>query len=275
MLNTAPILITGLNGSLAPRVAQAARQRGYTVAGWDRSAVPPDTPAACHAFLAQLQPRAILHLATGSVAWATYLATYAAEQGIAFLFTSTAMVFDHVPDGPHGVGDARTAQDDYGRSKILSEDAVLTAHANAMVARIGWQIDPDGIGNNMLRALDDWQLREGCVAASQTWRPACSFMTDTAIALLDLIEHPAPGVHHLDSNAQEGHSFERIVAALQIQYQRPHWQIRVHSDYVHDQRLVGGPGRMPGLSERLRTLSSKGAAAGARDNAAHDHCSPP
>ena len=254
MPNTAPILITGLKGSLAPRAAQAARQRGYAVAAWDRSAVPPDVPAAGDALLAQLQPRAILHLATGSEAWAGQLATYAAQQGIAFVFTSTAMVFDHVPDGPHAVDDARTAKDDYGRSKIRSEDAVLAANAAAMVARIGWQIDPEVVGNNMLRALDDWQLREGCVAASQAWRPACSFMTDTATALLDLIEQPQPGVHHLDSNAEEGHSFDRIVAALQTQYQRAHWQIRVHADYAHDQRLVGGAGRMPKLSERLGAL---------------------
>ena len=157
MPNTSPILITGLKGSLAPRAAQAARQRGYVVAAWDRSAVPPDVPAAGDAFLAQLQPHAILHLATGNEAWAEQLATYAAQQGIAFVFTSTAMVFDHVPDGPHAVDDARTAKDDYGRSKIRSEDAVLAANAAAMVARIGWQIDPEVVGNNMLRALDDWQ----------------------------------------------------------------------------------------------------------------------
>lgn len=254
MAHASPILITGLNGSLAPRVAQAAQQRGYAVVGWDRSAVPPESTAAGAALLAHLQPCAILHLATGSEAWAGQLAAYAAQQGVAFVFTSTAMVFDHVPDGPHRVGDARTAKDDYGRSKIRSEDAVLAANAAAMVARIGWQIDPEVVGNNMLRALDDWQLREGCVAASRAWRPACSFMTDTATALLDLMEHPQPGVHHLDSNAEEGHSFDRIVAALQTQYQRLHWQIRLHADYVHDQRLVGGAGRMPRLSERLGTL---------------------
>ena len=79
-------------------------------------------------------------------------------------------------------------------------------------------------------------------------------MTDTATALLDLIEQPQSGVHHLDSNAEEGHSFNRIVAALQTQYQRTHWQIRVHADYVHDQRLVDGAGRMPKLSERLGAL---------------------
>ena len=254
MTNASPILITGLNGSLAPRVAQAARQRGYAVVGWDRNAVPPDTPAASSAFLAQLRPSAILHLATGSESWAAQLASYAAQQGIAFVFTSTAMVFDHVPDGPHAVGDARTAQDDYGRSKIRSEDAVLAAYAGAMVARIGWQIDPEVVGNNMLRALDEWQLREGCVGASQAWRPACSFMTDTAHGLLDLMQHPLPGVHHLDSNAEEGHTFDRIVAALQVQYQRLNWQIRLHSDYAHDQRLVGGVVRLPRLSERLPTL---------------------
>ncbi|MFM8769714.1 MAG: hypothetical protein ACKOD9_18785, partial [Rubrivivax sp.] len=74
---------------------------------------------------------------------------------------------------------------------------------------------------------------------------------DTARALARLLHEPSPGVAHLDGNAQEGHSFLDIVLALQAAFDRPHWRVHAHDDYVHDQRLVGGPVRLAGLSETL------------------------
>jgi dTDP-4-dehydrorhamnose reductase len=245
------LLLTGLNGTLAPKLAQAAARRGWQVMGWDRSRVPPHDTAAAAAWLARCRPLAIAHLAMGDAAWAAWLAQHAAANGLPMVFTSTAMVFHHLPDGPHAVHDTRTAQDDYGRSKIACEDAVLAAHPQASVARIGWQIDADAQGNNMLAQLDAWQAREGCVAASRAWRPACSFMADTAEAVLDLIASPLPGAVHLDSNGTEAHSFDAIVAALQRQFDRQAWVLRPNDDYRHDQRLVGGGRHLPGLSTRL------------------------
>ena len=175
-------MITGLNGTLAPHVANEAKRRGYNVSGWDRHAVPPEDEGASHAWLIDLNPQAIVHLAMGSESWAGQLARFALMKSIPFVFTSTAMVFDHVPDGPHAVDSVRTAQDEYGRYKIRCEDSIRSANPHAMVVRIGWQIDPDTKGNNMLCALDAWQAREGCVSASRAWTPACSFMTDTAFS---------------------------------------------------------------------------------------------
>lgn len=248
------ILITGLKGTLAPVLAEAALRAGHHVLGWDRARVPPGDAAFGRAFLDAGAPDAIAHLAAGDEVWAGLLARWAAARSLPFVFTSTAMVFHHQPDGPHRPHDERTAQDDYGRSKIRCEDAVLGAHAGASVVRIGWQIDAARPGNNMLLQLDDWQRREGRVAASRAWKPACSFMTDTARALLALIERPQPGFVHLDSNADEGHGFDRIVAALQQAFARSGWRLSVHDDYRHDQRLAGGGARMPALSERLPQL---------------------
>lgn len=245
------LLITGLNGSLAPQLARAAAAAGHEILAWDRAQLPPDDAAAGQAWLEAQRPDAIAHLAMGSEAWAAQLAAHAARHQLPFVFTSTAMVFHHEPDGPHAVDAPRNAQDDYGRYKIRCEDAVRGANADAMVVRIGWQIDPTQPGNNMLMALDDWQAREGCVAASTAWTPACSFMADTAAALLALLRAPEPGVHHLDSNADEAFSFAQIVAALKARFERTQWQIREHADYRHDQRLLGGGTRLPALSSRL------------------------
>jgi dTDP-4-dehydrorhamnose reductase len=249
------LLITGMHGTLAPRLAAAARAQGHQILAWDRRRIDPQDATAGRAWLDTEQPDAIAHLAMGGAQWAADLAGWAAEWTRPFLFTSTAMVFDHLPDGPHRPLDARTARDDYGRYKIACEDAVLAANAAASVARIGWQIAGDARGNNMLAALDQWQARDGKVAASRAWIPACSFMEDTAAALLHLLlQRPVAGFIHLDSNAREGHSFDRIAAALRQRFARDQWNIEVNEDYRHDQRLVGGGVPMPDLSERLPAL---------------------
>ena len=126
-----------------------------------------------------------------------------------------------------------------------------------MRPRIGWQIDAgvngQALGNNMLAHLDDWQRREGRIAASTLWRPACSFMADTAEVLLGFVERQVPGVMHVDSNAHEAHTFDRIVAALKQEFDREAWVIEPHEKYRHDQRLIGWVA-MLGLSGRLAAL---------------------
>lgn len=245
-------MITGLGGTLAPVLAREAASQGVEVIGWKRDEVPPEDPVASRAWLEAARPDAIAHLGMGSPQWAGRLATYAALRDLPFVFTSTAMVFHHEPDGPHAPQDARTAQDGYGQYKIACEDAVRAAHPGATIARIGWQIDPAQPGNNMLMALDQWQAAQGCVAASRRWKPACSFMADTAQALARLLREPVAGVVHLDSNADEGRSFLEIVLALQAAFGRDHWLVQPHDDYVHDQRLVGGAPPLAALSRRMR-----------------------
>lgn len=244
-------LITGLNGTLAPVVARACRATGVEVLAWDRTRIDPADSTASADWLSSNRPDAILHLATGSSEWAALLADHAARHSVPFIFTSTAMVFHHEPDGPHGVDDPVTAQDDYGRSKIACERAIRRSNANAMIVRIGWQIDPHQPGNNMLRALDLWQERDGHIDASRAWTPACSFMADTAAALVTLANRPQPGIIHLDSNAEEAHDFARIVTALQSRFERPGWIVNPGAGYRHDQRLVGSSGLVPPLSARL------------------------
>lgn len=248
-------LITGLGGTLAPHLARVAAAAGVEVLGWNRNRVDPDDAAACARFLATEKPDSIAHLGMGSADWAGRLAAEAQARGIPFVFTSTAMVFDSVPDGPHAIGAERNAKDPYGQYKIACESAVLFAYPDASIARIGWQIDPQQPGNNMLMALDAWQAKDGHVAASSAWTPACSFMQDTAAALMKLLERPTPGVVHLDSNADEAHTFDRIVASMKLAFARHAWVLRVHGDYRHDQRLVGSEGVMPPLSARLPLLA--------------------
>jgi dTDP-4-dehydrorhamnose reductase len=252
------ILVTGLNGTLAPHLARVARSHAHEVIGWDRSAVSPDDDRASDEFLSRTRADAIAHLGFGAEAWAARLAAWAAAHDAAFVFTSTAMVFDHVPDGPHRVNDERTAKDEYGRYKMACEDAIRAMNPKACIARIGWQIDIDGdgraSGNNMLAALDAEQARDGRIRASTRWRPACSFMSDTAAALLQLIEQRSAHTVHLDSNASDALDFHSLVHALKKRFARQVWHIEAHEEYVHDQRLLPADDavvRFPHLMRRV------------------------
>jgi dTDP-4-dehydrorhamnose reductase len=244
------VLITGLGGTLAPALGAAFAARGETVAGWDRSRVDPEDRAAGEALLDELDPTAVCHLAMGPEAWAAALAGWCRTRRRPFLFTSTAMVFDQKPDGPHRVGDPRTAKDDYGRYKIRCEDAVRGASNAAIVARIGWQIGESRGGNNMLEALYRMAEVSGAVRASRAWIPACSFMHDTADALLTLLDRGEPGVFHLDANAHSALDFPTIARRLARRHHAD-WAIEVNDDYLHDQRLPDSRVQMPPLTERL------------------------
>lgn len=238
------LLVTGLSGTLAPVLARVARQQGHAALGWDHRSL----GFADERAFDRLRPDAVAHLAMAGPAESAALAQLAQARGLPMVVTSTAMVFHHEPDGPHGVHDARTAEDGYGRMKIAMEDAVRAAHPGAAVVRIGWQIDPHARGNNMLAELDRWQAQHGEVAASRAWIPACSFMEDTAAGLLALLGQAGP--HHLDSNAAEAWTFAQLVRGLRERFGRHHWQLREHDDYRHDQRLAGSAAIAP-LSARL------------------------
>ncbi len=235
----APWLVTGLGGTLAPKLADVLGGAGHSVQGWDRSAVPPDDPAAVSSFLSSRPWAGIAHLGMGSAQWAGQLAGWAGEHELPFVFTSSVMVFGETPDGPHHPGDERTSQEDYGRYKMECEDAVAAANPAGLIARIGWQIDANGQGNNMLAQLDE-QARAagGVVRASRSWRPATSWMPDTARAIVGALAAGRSGVVHLDSNAAPAWSFVQVVRHVSAVAGRD-WQVEEHDELVYDQRLVG------------------------------------
>jgi nucleoside-diphosphate-sugar epimerase len=172
------LLLTGLSGTLAPRLAAAATRVGHEVIGWDRVRASTDDTSACRRWLESAAPDAIAHLALGPIAWAEVLAAYADAAGLPMVLTSTAMVFHHEPDGPHAPDHVRTAQDEYGRYKIACEDAVRAACASACIARIGWQIDADGRGKTCSRTWTNGRRAMATsVPAACGARPARSWTT--------------------------------------------------------------------------------------------------
>ena len=250
------LLLTGAGGTLGPHVSRAAQRHGFDVTAWDRSTVSPNEPAGVAALLAATSPDAIVHLAMGDPRWAADMAAYSGQNKIPFLFTSTVSVFADTPLGPFGIDSPRSALDEYGRYKIACEDAVQTASSEAMICRIGYQIDPGGGGNNMAAHLHEQALESGgSVRASTRWIPATSLMSDTAEALLALVASPAAGTHHLDSNAAEAWTYFDIARALRDLLGGT-WSVEATQDRVADNRLAQSL-PMPLLSARLPTLRER------------------
>jgi dTDP-4-dehydrorhamnose reductase len=243
------ILVTGMNGTVGPRFAENARRSGHEIVPWRRDVVSPENPAAGRAFLAATAPDAVVHLAFGPEAWAALMAEEAHRRAIPFVYSSTAMVFAQRPDGPYTTTSPRTADEEYGRYKIRCEDAVLKANPDATVVRLAYQIDPGGIGNNLVAHLDAAAAGGREVLASVRWVPALAFLDDTADALLSFVADPEPGTHHLDANAETAWTYFEVVTALRNSLGR-HWRVTAGEDPAHDQRLLGSR-RIAGLDTRL------------------------
>jgi dTDP-4-dehydrorhamnose reductase len=243
------ILLTGINGTVAPKFALLAEASDHEVVAWNRAETDPQDPGAVASFVDAESPDAIVHMAFGAESWAAQLASEATRRDIPFVFTSTTMVFDEHPDGPYTISSPRTSTNDYGLYKIRCEDAIWAANPGAMIARLGYQIDPDGIGNNMVAHADAHQEKVGFVRASSVWIPACAFMLDTSAAILDLLTWPERGLHHLDSNAQEARNYFEVITSLAAHLGRD-WVVEPTEFPRHDQRLIDST-RIAPLSSRL------------------------
>lgn len=243
------IVVTGSKGTVGSALRTILGKTNHALVPWDRSVIDPEDAEAGAAWLDEQNPDALVHLGMGPEAWAGRLAGWCARKNRPFVFTSSAMVFDHRPDGPHKPEDLRSAKDEYGRYKIRCEDAIRAANADAVIARIGWQIGSGRGGNQMMNALLE-QAEQGPIRASRLWTPACSLLKDTAAALLILVEAPRPGVVHLDSNAEDAWAYPKLVRALRRRH-NTQWQIEDIEDYAHDQRLIDPSFVMPSLTERL------------------------
>lgn len=231
---------------------------------WDRAGVPIDDYAAMRALVDRERPDVIFHLAAASqpeqdasdeatswrvnYTWTSELAWIARELDVRFVFTSTVMVFTDEAPGPYTTASEPNATHGYGMEKREAEGRVFHQNPHARVARLGWQIGDGTTGNHMGAWLD----RRGRVEASTRWLPACSFLPDTADALVRIAESRA-GLYHVDSN--RGWSFYDIACALRDR-RGASWQITPSFSWRYDQRLLDARLSTPALRERLPELDA-------------------
>jgi dTDP-4-dehydrorhamnose reductase len=255
-------LVTGSHGTVGRALCDALVRAKWELVCWNRREVAIHDYAAMEGFVARVRPDAVFHLATASqptdpdradeerwrvdYEWTSELAWITRQLGIAFVYTSTVMVFRDELPGPYTIASVADAEQDYGRRKARAEARVLEQNPAAAVARLGWQIGRDFDGNQMLA----WLARERSIRASVRWMPACSFLEDTAQGLLQLAGARA-GLYQLDSN--DRWSFFDIAHALRRRHGTD-WTLEPTWERAYDQRMLDGRIAMARLHERLPEL---------------------
>ena len=241
------VLITGMNGTVAPVLADVFRSHHYDITAWDRSVVSTTDPAVMEAFVDRVQPDLLLHIGMGSAEFAETLARLSFERNIPFLFTSTASVYADEQKGPHAPTVMPAATDEYGAYKRTCERLIQAVNPDAHIVRIGWQIGQTAGSNNMIDYLER-HAAAGPIPASTQWYPSCAFLEDTAQTLYTIVTTYTPGLYLANGNSD--HSFFEIVTALNTLHGSK-WQITEDNSMTRDDRMTDERVTIRPISERL------------------------
>ncbi len=258
-------IITGTSGTVGQGLRHYLETRGDEVIAWNRAETPIDDYARMETFVRHHRPDVLFHLAVASQTtgrenegwWVTYhwtseLAWLCRQLGVQFVFTSSVMVFTDDAKGPFTPDSIPDQTSGYGYEKFQAEGRTFEQNPDAVVARLGWQINDIPGTNSMLSSLEEQQQTQGEVRASRKWFPACSFVADTAAALTAL-SHSAAGLYLVDSNTRW--SFYEIVLALKAKYARD-WTVVADDAFVYDQRMQDARVPIATLEQRLPTLEA-------------------
>ncbi len=242
------VVLTGLNGTVAPVLADTLRSAGAEVVRWDRGETPADDPEAGDGFLRKTAPDWVCHLATGPPEWAGSIARACQAQGFRLLFTSSVSVFSGNGPSPIGPEQQPGAEDDYGRYKRECERLVHAACTDAIIARLGWQIGDAPGSNNMVDYLANQRDEQGVIRLNRNWTPSTAFLPDTADALIRLMQGEASGVYHLEGNP--GWAMPQIAERLARRLGFD-WSIESTDDPPFENRMSDPRVVVSPISERL------------------------
>lgn len=226
-------IITGMNGTVAPVVAQTFKQHGYEIIPYDRSIIPVDDEEAILSFVQKHNPRVILHLALGPKEWGEMLAKICKELDITFVYISTVSVYSNAQKGPFVATDEPLPNDDYGKYKKASEDLIKAANDQSYILRIGWQIGTEAGSNNMIDFFQKQMNEHGVIKVSSRFYPSCSFITDTASAIYELITNHSPDLYLINSN----HTYSLYEIGLYIKKKHPLFKFQEDQGFQYDNRM--------------------------------------
>lgn len=239
------VIITGMNGTVAPVVADYFHKNNYQIIPYDRTVVSTENEKEIEAFILEHQPKFLLHFAMGSIEWTKNLSMICSKKQIKFVYISTVSVFSNENRGPHTIDSIPDAEDDYGRYKRMSESVVLNNHTSPYIIRLGWQIGYGKGQNQMIDFLYRKMAEEGEIKASSLWYPATSFLQDTASAIYQIVHELIPGLYHINSNDQ--YTYYEIVKYLSKIYTE---LIVVETkDFNADHRMIDERVKIRKLSE--------------------------
>ena len=226
-------IITGMNGTVAPVVAQTFKSHGYEVIPYDRSIIPIDDYDAIYHFIKTHNPRIILHLALGPKSWGVMLAEIAKTLDITYAYISTVSVYSNEQKGPFVFTDEPIPNDDYGKYKKTSEDLIKAANDRSYILRIGWQIGTEAGSNNMIDYFQKQMNENGLIKVSSNFYPSCSFITDTADAIYELVTNHNPDLYLINSN----HTYSLYDIGLYLKTIHPLLKFKDDPAFKYDNRM--------------------------------------
>ena len=213
------LLVTGAAGMLGRAVVAQARADGHAVTALAHAELDITDAAAVQSALARVEPEALINCAawtdvdgaeadpSGAAALngdgAAHLAQAAADVGVALVHPSTDYVFPGDARRPYVESDPTGPRSEYGRSKLLGEQAVLAADPAHAIVRTSWLFGVGGRNfvETMLRLAGDGR-EEVSVVSDQRGCP--TFAGHLAPALIELATRmtgadgaAAGGIHHI------------------------------------------------------------------------------
>lgn len=227
------VIITGMNGTVAPVVAEVYRQKGYEVVAYDRSITSIDNETEIKAFIKEHNPKIILHLALGPISWSEILSSITKELEITFVYISSVSVYSNDQKGPFVATDTPYPVEDYGIYKKASEEAIKAINPDAFILRIGWQIGHESGSNNMIDFFQKQMDRDGIIKASSKFYPSCSFIEDTALAIYEVVLNHVPDTYLVNSN----HNYNLFEIATYLKRLHPLFRIKETTDFSYDNRM--------------------------------------
>ncbi|WP_215143529.1 sugar nucleotide-binding protein [Exiguobacterium qingdaonense] len=241
-------IITGMNGTVAPIVAETLKRHEIEAIAWNREQVSTTDEVEMRQFIEQIHPDYFLHIGMGAVEWAETLARLCGEMSIPFLFTSTVSIFSDDVTGPISPDTVPDAEDDYGKYKRDCEQAIARVNPGAQIVRLGWQIGHEAGSNNMMDFFTNEMKQHGVIQVSEHWYPSCSFLEDTADALFEILTKRGPGIYQLNGNTS--YSLYNIAVGLKELHDTD-WQIESTDEPKRDNRMIDSSVTIRPISERL------------------------
>ena len=207
-----PVLITGATGTLGQAFRRVCRIRGLHAVTLDRAALDIAAPDSIAQALRQYQPWALVNAAgyvrvddaetdvarcyRENTTGPRLLADACAAHGVQLLTFSSDLVFDGQQATPYLEGDPARPLNEYGRSKLLAEEAVLARLPSALVVRTSAFFSAWDAHNFVHHALRAARRGEPFAAADDLFISP-TYVPDLVNTALDLLLDGAHGRWHL------------------------------------------------------------------------------
>lgn len=193
MFDLPVILIAGADGQLGYEAAALAQDEGFTVVALGHQALDLCSAEQVAAALALHRPSYVINAAVSyegdlgvNDLGAGLLAQACAEANVVLVHLSCAEVFDGLEDAPYNEEYQPIPVSDYGRSKVLGEEAVRRHLARHIILRSGWLFSARG--DNVVRRLLDRARQNQSLEVTDQLTGSPTAAADLARVILAIIK---------------------------------------------------------------------------------------